>query len=92
MIAESVNAEHKVLLNDPVLKKEAFHILKSKCNSCHRRKNPFKIFSLKNMDKHAKKIHKQVFVYRRMPKGDDVKLTDEEYLKLKNWLNSKNIN
>ncbi len=44
------------------------------------------------MDRHAKKIHKQVFVYRRMPKGDSVKLTDKEYQTLKNWLQSKNIN
>ncbi len=76
---------------DPEIKKEAFEILKSKCNVCHKRKNPFKIFSLKNMDRHAKKIYKQVFVYRRMPKGDSVKLTDEEYQTLKNWLKSKNF-
>ena len=43
------------------------------------------------MDRHAKKIYKQVFVYRRMPKGDSVKLTDEEYQTLKNWLKSKNF-
>ncbi|MFK7774634.1 MAG: hypothetical protein AB8F94_21015 [Saprospiraceae bacterium] len=76
---------------DSELKKAAFQILKSKCNVCHKKKNPFKIFTLKNMDRHAKKIHKQVFVYRRMPKGDSVKLTDEEYQTLKNWLQSKNI-
>lgn len=85
--------EHAMVrATDPELKKEAFQILKSKCNICHKRKNPFKIFSLKNMDRHAKKIHKQVFVYRRMPKGDSVKLTDKEYQTLKNWLQSKNIN
>ncbi|MFK7772576.1 MAG: hypothetical protein AB8F94_10565 [Saprospiraceae bacterium] len=74
---------------DSELKKAAFQILKSKCNVCHKRKNPFKIFTLKNMDRHAKKIHKQVFVYRRMPKGDSIKLTDEEYKTLKNWLQSE---
>lgn len=73
------------------LKKEAFKILKSKCNICHRKKNPFKIFSLRNMDRHASKIYKQVFVYRRMPKGDKIKLTEEEYQLLKTWLKSKNI-
>lgn len=76
---------------DPTLKEEAYNILKSKCNSCHKRQNPFKIFSLKNMNRHAKKIHKQVFVYERMPKGNKVKLTKEEYQTLKNWLKSKNI-
>lgn len=76
---------------DPALKQAAFDILKTKCNVCHRKKNPFKIFSLKNMDKHAPKIYKQVFVYQRMPKGNEIKLTPEEYQTLKNWLTSKNI-
>ena len=43
------------------------------------------------MDKHAPKIHKQVFVYKRMPKGDAVQLTAQEYQILKTWLQSKNI-
>lgn len=38
------------------------------------------------MERHASKIYKQVFVYRRMPKGDEVKLTDQEYQSLKTWL------
>ncbi len=76
---------------EPGLKQQAFEILKAKCNVCHRRKNPFKIFSLKNMDRHAPKIYKQVFVKRRMPKGDKVKLTEAEYQTLENWLKSKNI-
>lgn len=69
------------------VKQVAFQILRAKCNACHKKKNPFKIFSLKNMNRHAKKIHKQVFVYRRMPKGDSVKLTKTEYQALRNWLN-----
>jgi len=68
------------------LKKEAYQILKSKCNICHKRKNPFKVFNLRNMDRHAKKIHQQVFVYRRMPKGNEIKLTNNEYQLLKSWL------
>ena len=72
------------------LKQAAFEILKTKCNGCHRRKNPFRVFSLKNMDKNAKRIYKQVFVFKRMPKGDEVKLTNEELAKLKHWLKSKN--
>ena len=73
------------------LKLAALEILKAKCNVCHKKQNPFKIFSKKNMDKHAPKIYKQVFVYQRMPKGNEVKLTEEEYQTLKNWLKSKNI-
>lgn len=79
-------------LPDPELKlkQAAFEILKTKCNLCHRKKNPFRVFSLKNMDKNAKRIYKQVFVFQRMPKGDQVKLTDEELTTLKHWLKSKN--
>lgn len=76
---------------EPELRQAAFKLLKAKCNVCHKKKNPFKIFSLKNMDKHAPKIYKQVFVYQRMPKGSTIKLTDEEYQTLKIWLKSKNI-
>lgn len=79
-------------INQPVCtvesdaKQAAFQILKTKCNVCHKKKNPFKIFSWKNMERHAKKIHKQVFVYRRMPKGDSIKLSEKEYQTLRNWL------
>lgn len=73
------------------LKKEVFDILNTKCNTCHRKQNPFKVFSLKNMDKHAPKIHQQVFIKRRMPKGDKIKLTDQEYQSLQQWLQSQNI-
>jgi len=72
---------------EPSLKATALAILKTKCNVCHKKRNPFKIFSLKNMNRHARKINKQVFVYRRMPKGNQVKLSDEEYQILKNWIN-----
>jgi uncharacterized membrane protein len=85
----SENSYAQALESD--LKEEAFRVLKSKCNSCHKKKNPFKVFSLKNMDKHAPKIYKQVFIYRRMPKGDEIKLTDEESQTLKKWLKSENI-
>ena len=73
------------------LKAAAFEILKNKCNVCHKKQNPFKIFSLKNMDKHAAKINQQVFVYKRMPKGNTIKLTEEESSTLKKWLKSQNL-
>ena len=68
------------------LKQQAYEVLKNKCNVCHKKQNPFKVFSLKNMEKHAKKIHHQVFVLKRMPKGDDIQLTEEEYQTLEKWL------
>lgn len=77
---------------DTDLKKQVFTILDTKCNVCHRKQNPFKIFRLKNMDKHAPKIYEQVFIKRRMPKGDKIKLTEQEYQTLKQWLTTKNLN
>ena len=74
------------------LKAEAFAILDAKCNTCHRKQNPFRVFTLKNMDRHAKRIFRQVFVYRRMPKGNAPRLTDLEYRTLKLWLNTLNVN
>ena len=72
------------------VKQMALAVLKSKCNVCHKKRNPFKVFSLKNMDKNAAKIYQQVFVYKRMPKGDQISLTEEEYQILKNWITSTN--
>ena len=71
------------------LKLEAFAILNAKCNSCHKRQNPFMVFSLKNMEKRAAKINQQVFVKRRMPKGNQTRLTSAEYETLKKWLSTQ---
>jgi len=73
------------------LKTDVFQLLDAKCNVCHRKKNPFRVFSLKNMERNAKRIHQQVFVYKRMPKGNSVKLTDEDYQLLKQWLKTQNL-
>jgi len=86
-----VKAHHPQLLNDDLLKQEAFEILDTKCNVCHRKRNPFMVFSLKNIEKRAPKIYKQVFVERRMPKGDDNRLNNEEYNKLEKWLSTQKI-
>ena len=72
------------------LKKEAFKVLESKCNACHQLEKR-KVFTLENMDAQAKKINKQVFVKKKMPKGDDIKLTSEEYSLLKECLLSLDI-
>ena len=69
-----------------LLKTQAYNILRHKCNGCHKKQNPFMVFSEKNMSKRSEKIYEQVFVKQRMPKGNEVKLTNEEYSLLKNWL------
>ncbi|MBT33514.1 MAG: hypothetical protein CMO01_27945 [Thalassobius sp.] len=73
------------------LKQAAFEVLNNKCNVCHRKQNPFMVFSLKNMEKRAAKINMQVFIKQRMPKGDEIKLTEKEYSTLKEWLSTQNL-
>lgn len=68
------------------LKMAAFEILKTKCNVCHVKQNPRKVFTLNNMPTLAPKIHKQVFVKKRMPRGKKIKLTPAEYDTLHQWL------
>ena len=72
--------------SDDELKKVAYTILVTKCNGCHRKKNPLMIFNEKNMTKRAPRIYKAVFVEKRMPKGPEIRLTDEEATTLKQWL------
>jgi len=72
-------------------KVQAFKVLKEKCNICHVQKNRNRIFTLDNMDNNGKRIHRQVFVWKRMPKGKNIQLTNEEYQQLKDWLTSINI-
>jgi len=69
-------------------KTEAFNILKTKCNVYHSNENPSKVFTLENMNGIAKKINKQVFIWKRMPKGKSISLTKHEKLILKNWIKS----
>ena len=68
------------------LSKEALTILETKCNVCHRRQNPLMIFKEKNIAKRAPKVYKQVFLEKRMPKGDEIRLSQEEYRTLEKWL------
>jgi len=68
------------------LKSEALKVLQNKCNICHIRNNPRKVFTSANISELAPKIYKQVFVKKRMPKGNQIRLTTEEYNTLKKWL------
>ncbi|MBC9912991.1 hypothetical protein [Chitinophaga varians] len=67
-------------------KGKALLVLQTKCNICHVRNNPFRIFKERNMERNAKDIYKQVFVKGRMPLGNEVKLTEDERETLKKWL------
>ncbi len=74
----------KTLVESP--KSAAYKILVAKCNVCHRKKNPRKVFTLENMESLSPKIFKQVFVKKRMPKGKENNLSPAEYALLKEWL------
>lgn len=70
------------------VKDKAYNILNTKCNTCHRRQNPFMVFSRRNMDRRAGKIYQQVFIEKKMPKGDEVELSTEEAETLLIWISS----
>ena len=70
----------------PELQKEAFTILVNKCNDCHKKEKPQAVFTPENMDNYARKINRQVFIFKRMPQGKDIKLTKEEKETLKSWI------
>jgi uncharacterized membrane protein len=82
--------------SDP--KEVALAILQTKCNTCHSKQNPHKVFTLENMPALAPKIYQQVFVKKRMPRGNKNGLASNEYEALKQWLftektiNNGNIN
>lgn len=82
--AQSVKSQ-----NQSVIKQNAFIVLNMKCNVCHRSKNPRKVFTTTNMEKYAQKIYKQVFVKKRMPKGNKIKLSSKDLSALKDWLHDQ---
>lgn len=94
LVSQSVATANNIQTVYPqpdVLKRAVFEILDSKCNVCHRNQNPFMIFNEKNMTRRARKIYKMVFMERRMPKGNEIRLTNEERAKLEKWLFTQNI-
>jgi uncharacterized membrane protein len=86
------NAQTSDLHQASDLKTKALTILQTKCNVCHQTRNPRKVFTHDNMGIYAAKIYKQVFVKRRMPKGDEIKLTAQEEQVLMSWLQTQAIN
>ena len=89
---EATKQNHtKISAANNKLKKQALKILDTKCNVRHRKQNPLMVFKEKNMSKRAKKIYKMVFLERKMPKGNDIRLTNEEYTTLEKWLFTQEI-
>jgi len=71
------------------LKDNALRVLNEKCNICHRRQNPRKVFTDANMEELAPAIYKQVFVKKRMPRGNSIKLTEGDVKALTDWLRTR---
>ena len=72
------------------LKEDAYQILVNKCNICHLKRNKRRVFTMDNMNAFAKDINKQVFIKKRMPKGQKIKLNVEEYQILLSWISNLN--
>ena len=81
----------RLMASNDQLQKDALNILETKCNVCHKKQHPFMVFKEKNISKRASNIYNMVFVERRMPRGNDIKLTNEEYNTLEKWLFTQQI-
>lgn len=85
--AADTSISHHEKNKDPI-KHAAFNVLDTKCNGCHKIQKQNYIFTLDNMDKFASVIYKQVFVKKKMPKGDGNELSTDESVALKKWLDA----
>jgi len=87
--ARTVLARAPTRIYPPNTNQQVLKVLQRKCNVCHRKQNPRRVFTLDNMERLAPKIYRQVIVKKRMPKGNAQKLTAQEYTMLKNWLSAQ---
>jgi uncharacterized membrane protein len=69
----------------------ALKVLTEKCNVCHRRQNPGKVFTPGNMNDLAPAIYKQVFIRKRMPRGNTIKLSEADRKALMDWIKTQTI-
>lgn len=76
-------------VNSNVIENKALRVLELKCNVCHVSDYPRNIFSIENINDFSKKIYKQVFIKEKMPKGDSIKLSDEEKGILLDWIKTQ---
>lgn len=72
------------------IRSAALTVLQYRCNTCHTRQNPGKVFTPGNIDAFAAKIYQQVFVKRRMPRGK-AKLSSGEQTTLLQWLKTQTV-
>ena len=70
------------------IKRKAELVLIENCNPCHKRMNPSKVFSAKNMELHAAKIEDEALIKKRMPLGFWNKLEEKELQALQTWVDA----
>jgi uncharacterized membrane protein len=70
-------------------KKAALTILQNHCNECHQHKKKKYVFTEDNMTSFATKIHQQVFVKKKMPKGNNFLLSKKDETILLEWLTTE---
>ncbi len=72
----------KPFVNDSLI----YQIFKSKCNVCHLKKKKV-IFSIDNLYSYRELINQQVLIKKKMPKGKDFQLTQDEFRLIEDWIN-----
>ncbi|MEO1253426.1 MAG: hypothetical protein AAFY41_00890 [Bacteroidota bacterium] len=85
-LAKPIFVKNERYKQELTISQKAYKILENKCNSCHLEEYKRKVFTEENMNRSAKSIYKQVFLKKKMPKGDDVKLSVAEHEILEEWL------
>ncbi len=65
---------------------QAYTLLQTKCNVCHEQRNRHAVFTFNNMNTWGTQINEQVFIKKRMPKGNVIVLTSADKEILKKWL------
>ena len=85
MATEKPNSKYlKVYSSEEILRKEAFEILDSKCNVCHRKQNPSWSSKKRICPRGQKKSIRWSLLNGECPW--ETISTNEEYEKLKKWL------
>jgi len=70
---------------------KAFQILDRKCNVCHSKRNKKRVFTQFNMKTWSNDVYEQVFIKKRMPKGNKVRLAADEYSVLFAWIKTNKV-
>ncbi|MBL7472030.1 hypothetical protein [Robertkochia sediminum] len=90
-LQDPIRGENQIVASFYEETPEVFSILDHKCNVCHKRRNRRRVFTPENMGSYKNEIYTQVFVKKRMPKGNSIRLTTKEQQELLTWISSTKI-